>query len=340
MISLETYRPDFLGVQSGVVYQNAVGNMPVAFDWIGSQVLRCIPMTGIHSVIPHGLQVGERIRVSVQNGSWQGSGVYDVQEIKDVDDGSYNGTLIVIHQLSFAGGISTAAGYWQKALPGEPITPYLGTITGCCAPYQERLTPYSGCIPKCAEGFHRVGEDCVINDCPEGQERLTPSSQCIPKCGTGYKRGLTGACVIDCPAGSIPKYDGTGCVPVCDSGYHNDSITGVCVINDCPEGQERVNGVCIPKCADGQHRDTHGLCVIDTPDNCPTGFHWDEASSKCVQNPVSAKCGWLAELKDGKCVTKTVTVAGMELPEWSLYVGGAVVAGIVIFSIIRNVRKA
>jgi len=287
MISLETYRPDFL--DSHIGYRNAVGDNPVSFDWIGSQTLRCIPMTGIHSTIPHGLVIGDRIQITVQSGNWTFSGVYDVQATKDVDNGSYVGELIVIHQIMYA-GLSTAAGYWQRVPKTMPITQYAGVITGCCQP-----------------GYHHDGGNCVPDILP---------------CQTGYVR-ISGICVPDtspCPIGQHKNEFNICIADNCQTGYHWDTSVNHCVANAliCPEGQEKVNSACVPKCTTGYLRDSYGICFLNT---CPTGQELIGGVCTLVDKPEPQ-------------------LEGFKLPSWAIWVGVALAGGLLVWSVIKNFKKA
>ena len=358
-------------------YHNAVGDTPIPFDWIGLQTLRCIPMTGIHSIVPHGLVIGDRIQVTVLTGTWQGSGVYDVQYTKDVDNSSYDGELIVIHQFMLGGGIATATGYWQKVSKDTPITPYNGSITGCCPPGQHHsgyILDGNACFPDCLSNEEQVEGRCVPK-CPTGQIRnssgvcVCPDGQelvqgvCVPVCQTGYTRNSAGVCVInDCGTGRervngtcvsmcAPYQERIGgiCVAKCGAGQIRNSV-GLCVPDDCPADnerltptgacvpkctadQERVNGNCVAKCQTGYTRNSAGDCIKDA---CGTGTHLDTKTNTCVAD--ATKCGMFKTLVNGTCVTKTVNIGGMDLPVWSLWVGGALVAGLIVFNVINIAR--
>ena len=141
---------------------NAVGDEPVAFEWIDRQTLRGIPMTGIRSSVPHDLVVGvDRVEITPLTGTWNRGGVYDVQAIMDVDDGSYRNELIVIHQNMLAG--ETASGTWKKVPATTPLTPY-------ACPTGYKLDP--------------TGSFCIgnLSGCPEGQEKDSTGA-CVYKVG-------------------------------------------------------------------------------------------------------------------------------------------------------------
>lgn len=113
---------DYLNCE-GSPLSNAIGDPPVAFDWIGRQTSPSgIPMTALRSATPHTLEIGNKVKVTVTEGTWQHSGVYHVQEVKDFDNGSYNHELIIIHQNMFEG--ETAKGTWEQVADDTPLTPY------------------------------------------------------------------------------------------------------------------------------------------------------------------------------------------------------------------------
>jgi len=165
----------------------------IGFDWIGLQITsNGVPVTAIHSLLPHGRKVGDRIEVKVNSGTWKHSGIYEVLAISDLDDGSYSGSLLVINQVMQSG--LTASGVWR------PVT-----TTGTT------LTPRGGSTPvdtNCNSGYTKVNGVCVkntvTNACPSDQEKV--NGVCVAKCPTGQVR-VDGVCQTpdpgtnDCPTG-------------------------------------------------------------------------------------------------------------------------------------------
>ena len=164
-------------------YSNAAGVAGVSgeFEWIGRQNLRNIPMTGLRSKNPafHGLVIGDRIKVTVTGfipGSikWDRGGVYDVQEVHDVDDVSYDGELIVIHQNIFNSKVlaenETANGTWEKVDPTTPLTPYFCKSGTYLDPAGSGVCLLD--VPTCAKGQH---VDTATNLCVNDAGQNLPS---------------------------------------------------------------------------------------------------------------------------------------------------------------------
>ena len=103
----------FYNVNGPVIrgFQYAVGDTPEQFDWIGGQLINGVSMTGVHSINPHGLQVGDKVRITVTSGLQKYAGVWSVKHI-GADDGSYAESLFVIDTPKMQGDL--ASGYWER----------------------------------------------------------------------------------------------------------------------------------------------------------------------------------------------------------------------------------
>jgi len=190
MIDLYHFKPGFHNAGGASTTEPTLG-----FDWIGRQTTsNGVIVTGIHSLLPHGRKVGDRVEVQVNSGTWKHSGVYEVLAIADLDDGSYSGTLLVINQVMEAG--QTASGVFR------PVS-----ISGTT------LTPRGGSTPvdtNCNSGYTQVDGVCVkntvTNTCPSDQEKV--DGVCVAKCPTGQVR-VNGVCTTpdpgtnDCPTGYV-----------------------------------------------------------------------------------------------------------------------------------------
>jgi hypothetical protein len=128
-----------------------------------------------------------------------------------------------------------------------------------------------------------------------------------------YVRNSNGDCVLisNCNPTTHEMVNGV-CTEKCPTGYTRNSA-GNCIINICASNQEKINGICVAKCTTGFHREL-GNCVQDTPTNCPIGTKWNGTS----------------------CVIE----ASPTIPTWALWVGGALVAGLIVFNVVNAVRRA
>jgi hypothetical protein len=156
-------------------YRNAAVGAKGDFEWIGRQTLRGIPMTGLRSRNPdkHGLDIGDKVRVTVTSGTWQHSGVYDVQETHDPDvvKNDYNGELIIIHQNMLPGEL--ASGTWEVVDEDTQNTPYV------CDAGTHYNTSTSQCVT-CPAGYTFANNECInpITGCIDGKEK-DASGKCI-----------------------------------------------------------------------------------------------------------------------------------------------------------------
>lgn len=82
------------------------------FDWIGKQVFNGYFVSGVHSILPHGLRVGDMVEIDVTYGSDKYAGVRKVIFIGDTDDGSYYDTLFGIDVPMRAGEV--ASGFYRQ----------------------------------------------------------------------------------------------------------------------------------------------------------------------------------------------------------------------------------
>lgn len=187
---------------AGGICRNKIG-----YDWIGRQTIDGKVMTAIHTTVPHGLMVRDRIVVNSLNGTWNRSGVYTVRAIADVDDGSYYGTLIVIDQAMAAR--ETSSGYVMKVYAANYPT----------------VTPR---VSLCDPGYELVNGKCVPK-CASNQERI--NGICKTKCDAGYERDSKGNCVQKCTTGQV-RISGVCVTP--DPG-----------VNNCQEGYVKLGGECI-----------------------------------------------------------------------------------------------
>jgi hypothetical protein len=311
-----------------LIYDNLISASygGLKYDWIVLQTVDCISKTGIHTTLHHGLRVGDKVRVLETDGYWNHSGVYNVEEIKDVVNGNNAGSLIVINQIT---NTKVSSGFWKKAEADAPITPYDGTIANTCGKiaYDWITTQTLRGIPM--TGIHStVAHELFIG----AKVRITQTTGNWSRDGVysvqevkSYINGNYNGYLIvinqrmeigEVSAGfwkSIPT--NTEETPYrCANGYNLDTTTSLCVLNDCPTGQEKIGGSCVPICKTNQTR-INGVCT----DN--------------------KKCNFLTKFENGACVPKTVSMMGYDMPIWALYVGGALVVGLIGFSIYKSVKN-
>ena len=118
-----------------------------------------------------------------------------------------------------------------------------------------------------------LSKDNVVATLPDdGIRFLTYKAIDLGFCGKNEKE-INGKCIKigEDPGKELPNQS---CRP------DETRINGVCVPkwqipyqgNECPEGQEKVNGACRDKCPVGQTRDSNGVCrLLPPPDECPEG---------------------------------------------------------------------
>jgi hypothetical protein len=109
MIANEEYWIDKLAKN----YGNAVGDTPVAFDWIGGQTFNGVQMTGIHSIVDHGLKVGDFVNLVSTNPRYTGK--FQVKAIGDDADPAWASTIFNIAVVK-QGASETASGTWQRTI--------------------------------------------------------------------------------------------------------------------------------------------------------------------------------------------------------------------------------
>jgi LPXTG-motif cell wall-anchored protein len=85
-------------------------------------------------------------------------------------------------------------------------------------------------------------------------------------------------------------------------------------------------------CPYGQHKDSNNVCVPDIILTCPDGFH-KNLQGGCVADEIT--CGTGEKLVEGSCLPNT---GGAKVPPWAIYLGLAVVAGLLGWVAIKGLK--
>jgi len=112
MIAIENYRfDDYLNTIGADL--NAVGDEPVAFDWIGGQIFNGVQMTGIHSLATiTGLNIGDYVNLVSNNPRYTGK--FKITAIGDDTDPAWAESVFCIGVVKQADEI--ASGTWQRTI--------------------------------------------------------------------------------------------------------------------------------------------------------------------------------------------------------------------------------
>jgi hypothetical protein len=125
MIAYENYLIDRISTET---FGNAVGDTPVVFDWIGGQSFNGIPMTGVHSMEPHGLAIGDYVLLVSSNPRYNGK--FQVKAIGDDTDPVWASTIFDIAVTK--GTNEEATGTWQKTTKDITCSAGQTKVNGVC----------------------------------------------------------------------------------------------------------------------------------------------------------------------------------------------------------------